>query len=367
MNEDTSVTRYLDQAGYRTGIIGKYLNNRDVMARPRYFDYFRVLGGGYWATEWNVNGRKVTVPAYSTKYMELQARRFIKRNDPTKRRAGRGKARAKRRPPWFLYVAVNAPHYPIQPEPLYFRANVGPFPQSPGTQEADISDKPAFVQDLAAQPLPPGLEPPTVRRGQLRTLLSVDDLLAGIRRTLAKTRQTKRTLVFFASDNGLLWGEHKIPTIKDLPYPEAARVPLMASWPGRIKSGGKDGRFTALIDIAPTILDAARIPPPQSPPMDGRSLLDRGWQRDRLLLEYFGLGSLIPPWQGIVRGDLQYTRYGAINGHPPSSEYYRTDDPFQLTNLLGNSNAGDDPSAGEIAQLEAQLNADSNCAGASCP
>jgi arylsulfatase A-like enzyme len=358
LDDSRAVQRYLDDAGYRTAVIGKYLSERSLAARPGFFDHFETFEGGYVPTRWNLNGRIRTVYQYSTGFIADEAVRFIAEN--TRERGEPG------RTPWFLYLAPSAAHWPVIPEVKYASAPVGQFPATPAHGEADITDKPDFFEDLAAFPLTPAFSPPVIRAAQLRTLMSVDDMIARLRAKLAELGALDDTLVIFTSDNGLLWGEHRGPTIKDLPYPQATRVPLMMSWPGRLPAGAVDRRLVANIDIAPSILAAAGVAP--SRPMDGRSLLSKRWKRNRLLLEYFGLDGRIPKWFGLLTRRFEYTVYEPINGDPVQREYYgRASDPFELENVLGNASTADDPPAAKLHRLDRRLSRDVGCAGTGCP
>jgi len=128
------------------------------------------------------------------------------------------------------------------------------------------------------------------RVGQLRTLMSVDDLVARVFRLLERDGE-RNTIAMYLSDNGLGWGEHGLGR-KNVTYDHSAGVPMYLRWPRRLAAGSVDRRIAANIDAAPTILDAARIPASEMPPMDGRSLLDEAWSRDRILLEPIARGPL---------------------------------------------------------------------------
>lgn len=350
LEQRRTVQRHLHRAGYRTGIVGKLVANFPLERRARFWDSARIFRGGYRRTRWNVNGRLRTVRRYSTAYIAKHGARFV-----------RGAERRDRKP-WFLYVATSAPHAPFEPQRKYADAPVGSFPESPGTAETNLTDKPAFLRRLAQRAALPRARIEALREGQLRTLISVDDMMGRLRRALRKGGELRRTLVIFISDNGLLWGEHGGLTIKDLPYPEATRVPLLVSWPGRVPRRAVDDRLVANVDLAPTILDAAGVR--SGRPMDGRSLLDRG-RRDRLLLEYGGFKDLIPPWVSLVRpGGAQYTRYRGSVAGGLGRELYDGSDPFQLGNVLGPGSRLD-PAV--VAELDTQLDRDQACAGASCP
>ena len=95
---------------------------------------------------------------------------------------------------------------------------------------------------------------------------------------LAATGELERTLVVFTSDNGFFHGEHRVQTGKVLVYEPSVRVPLILRGPG-VPQGAKRTNLVANVDLAATILDAAKAAPGRRP--DGRSLL--ALARDPLL------------------------------------------------------------------------------------
>jgi arylsulfatase A-like enzyme len=194
--------------------------------------------------------------------------------------------------------------------------------------------------------------------------MSVDDMVGELHRSLQETGELGDTLAIFVSDNGLFWGEHGGLPIKDLPYPASARIPLLVSWPGQVAAGAEDPRLTANIDLAPTILDAAGREAIVRR-LDGNSLLRGGWERDRLLLEYFGLADAIPAWAGLITPIGQYTEYQdpAAGGLFRELYDFRTD-PWELTNPFGDDDPANDPDVSAVADL---LHRDMTCRGPSCP
>jgi arylsulfatase A-like enzyme len=130
-----------------------------------------------------------------------------------------------------------------------------------------------------------------------------------------------------------------------------------------------DNRMVANVDIAPTIVDAVGgIAPPV--PMDGRSLLDPMQNRTRLLTEHEGLLTEDGPgygWSALRTPTSVYVEYydGGDHQRIEHREYYDlVADPFELENLLADNSAANDP---PTAALSAQLAADRDCSGASCP
>ena len=116
--------------------------------------------------------------------------------------------------------------------------------------------------------------------------MSVDDMVQRIFDELDAMGETSDTLAIFTSDNGYLWGEHRIGEEKRFPYTESVGVPFLMRWPGHVSAGAVDDRLAANVDILPTILDAAGVVPALLYPLDGRSLLT-STSRHRQLLEYW--------------------------------------------------------------------------------
>jgi arylsulfatase A-like enzyme len=353
LDHSTTLQAYLQGIGYRTALFGKYLNGWNRSTNPPHFDrwaFFSGRDGYYFGSRWNVDGKQRYVSRYSTSFIRRQALDFI------------GSAEARRRP-WLTFLTTAAPHAPFTPQRRYRGADVPPFEVTPAMQEEDRSDKPPYVQ---AVDRPVGLAR-EVNRGQLRTLLSVDDLVRSVIEKLVRTKQAEDTLIIYMSDNGYLHSEHRL-TGKTAPYLPSIKIPLVMRFPGRV-SPGTDERLVSNIDVAPTVLDAVGIEPPTDPPMDGRSLLDRTWERDHLLLEYFRrIRRGTPEWGATLTKEDQYIEYYEDGGRINAifREYYDlVTDPYQLENPLGNQDPADDPL---LFPLRAQqLDEDRQCEGTTGP
>lgn len=170
------------------------------------------------------------------------------------------------------------------------------------------------------------------------------------------------------SDNGFLWGEHGLyagASQKRSPHTPSVRIPLFMRWPGRVEAGGSQHRLAANIDLVPTILDAAQIPPDGSYPLDGVPLLGNT-KRRRLLLEHYVDIGRIPEWAATYTTEYQYIEYyGEDSLTPTFREYYDLErDPWQLDNLNGRSRPTNDP---DVAPIAEQLDRDRRCVGAGCP
>jgi arylsulfatase A-like enzyme len=126
----------------------------------------------------------------------------------------------------------------------------------------------------------------------------------------------------------------------------------------------RNTRWAANIDIAPTVLQAAGVQQDPSTPMDGRSLLDPTWRRDRILLEYWCNVGLCNRWASLRTRTDQFVEY-YDQGEVVFREYYNLRrDPWQLVNLRRDGIRGNTPPAGPQRWALQQAK---TCTGASCP
>ncbi|MEV7567025.1 sulfatase family protein [Streptomyces tanashiensis] len=351
LDQSTTVQKYLKQAGYRTGLFGKYLNSWTLEENPPHFEEFALLQPGYTDARWNVDGTVRTIEGYTTTIIKNRTLTFLDKAATDTR-------------PWFAYVTPYASHGPRTPEAKYADTAVPEWNGRPSVPEADRSDKPGYIKN-ATGTLADGRR---IRAEQLRTLLSVDDAVQAFKDKLQALGQLDNTLVIYIGDNGFSWGDHGW-TAKSVPYRPAHEVPFYLSWPaGGLGAGTQDHRIVANIDIAPTILDAAGITP--AAPQDGRSLLG-GYSRDHLLVEWWKQGTGTggaPTWSSYVAKDEQYTEYydlttdgnGTVSGtgQVKFREYYDlVNDPHQLVNKLYQATPAQEQALG-IPALAAGLAAD---------
>jgi arylsulfatase A-like enzyme len=352
LDQRFTIQAYLKAAGYRTGLFGKYFNAWNFFQNPPSFDDWGITTAGYTPIRLNVNGTVTTTTQYATSYVRDNAVRFIE------------EAENQDATPWFLNLWTTAPHSPYTPDTAYQSASVPPFSPTPANSETDKRDKPPHVQaenvDMAAVEAD--------RANQLRTLMSVDDMVQTVFQTLEATGETSDTLAIFVSDNGFMWGEHGMRAKGD-PYDPSVRIPLYVRWPGHVVAGATDSRLVANLDVAPTIADAVGgIAPPV--PMDGRSVLDTMQSRTRLLMEHEGLlteEGAGHGWAALRTATSHYIEYYDASDRQRivHREYYDlVADPFELENLLADGSTANDP---PTAALSAQLAADRDCTGASCP
>jgi arylsulfatase A-like enzyme len=342
-NPGRTIAVTLDAAGYTTGWIGKYING---YPEPKHLTYVppgwddwagRVAGGepdmayGYRLNEKGMIRTYGKHPAdYATDVYFAKALRFIDRAAATGT-------------PFFLVVSTNAPHDPAIPAPRH--AHLFPkakAPRPPSYNEADISDKPRFVQRAAFRP-DFIARTDALYRQRLRTIQAVDEGIAAVIAKLAAVRRLESTYVVFTSDNGLLFGEHRQMRSKGAPYAASTRVPLMIRGPG-VRAGLVLEHVVGPADLAPTFAEWAGTNPP--PASDGRSLasLLDGHERGRpawresypLSAEQSGSNANWPSWIGVLTPRYRYVRY--VTGE--RELYDNRTDPYQLDNLIGKAPSG---------------------------
>jgi arylsulfatase A-like enzyme len=353
LDQSSTIEAYLKRSGYKTALVGKFLQGVGNDYNPPHFDGWVTSSWGYYGATFNVNGNLRVIDRYSTDFVTSWASRFLRRFE---RDDGA---------PWLLYVAPVAPHKPYEPEKRYRTAPVPALTLDEGFDEADRSDKPAFVREMSFALS----DARALHRTQMRTLKSVDDMVGSLFGLLGRLGERDDTLAIFLSDNGFLLGEHRL-FAKRVPYLPAVRIPMLARWPGRIAAGATEDRLVATIDVAPTILDAAGIEPRDRFPLDGSSLLS-GSERDQLLLEmYDNWRQGLPDWASIVTDSFQFIEYYKRGYEERGArvmlrEYYDlARDPLQLENVLADESAERDPN---IESLSSVLETYRECEGNTCP
>ncbi len=344
-DHDNTMQAYLQRLGYRTAVTGKYLNRWPHELDPPHFDDWAImLQGYYYDALFNVDGKRRNVSGYTNNFVKKSALRFLERfesDDDTQ--------------PWFLYIGATPAHAPYTAEPKYEGAKTPRFKSNPAVEEKNLSDKPDFGPGKRSNYK-------KIRRKQLRTLYSADDLVARVMKEVAALDEDRDTIVFFLGDNGQLWGEHGL-TAKRYPYMQSVKIPFYVRWPGWVEEGAKDRRLAANIDVAATVLDIANVLGDHD--VDGKSLLSKT-KRDKLLMEHWADDeSEVPQWASILTRHDQYVEYYRPSGENFVSEYYDLrNDPWQLRNLLGDKNEANDP---DVDALSAELQELRTCAASSCP
>jgi N-acetylglucosamine-6-sulfatase len=379
LEQDTYATN-LQGVGYRTALMGKYLNQYSP-SRIR-----TPLGGPYvppgW-TDWTVAGngyqgfnyrlaRTVRVVRhgfrardYLTNVLARQGLDFI----------GESVAEGS---PFMLNVWTFAPHAPAIPAPRdAYRFPTLTAPRDPSFDEADMSDKPAWLRDHRSLTDGEEVRIDETFRERVRSVQAVDRMVGRLQRRLRALGVARNTYIVFSSDNGFHLGQHRLTPGKLTVFDPDVRVPLIVAGPG-VPAGRTVDAMVENTDLCPTFAELAGAPAP--PNADGHSLVPllRGdaaagsgsgppadW-RDAVLIEHHGnvggagdpdsppAGSGNPPsYEALRSQDTLYVEYA--DGE--RELYDLASDPFQLHNLA------DEVPPQRLATLSGQLAAMANCHG----
>ncbi len=350
LDDASTVATWLHDAGYETGLIGKYLNGYP-------FGFAPYVPPGW--DRWLVRKQAAQGSLYYDYVLEDQGFPVVHGDEPadysTDVYASAAVSFLRSAPadrPFFLEIAPSAPHRPWTPAPGDVGAYAGmPIFQPPSVGEPDVSDKPAWVRRLP--------EPDAARLAQLRSLhqrsfealRAVDRLVARVVRVLRERGALDRTVIFFLTDNGFSFGEHRWVS-KACPYEECVRTPFLVRFPSALSH--VDDHLVSNVDLAPTFADLAGVAPENR--VDGRSLVPLlegrsppSW-RTGVLLEYVG-DRHIPAWWAIRTANFLYVEYAT-----GERELYDLTgrlgpaDPYEL------DNRADDPAyAPVLARLAARL------------
>jgi len=385
--DGSTLATWLHAAGYRTGLVGKYLNgygfspkdDHGTYTPPAWDTWDAVHSVHQYDYDMSMNG---TVFHYGNAEVEYQT-------DVLAGLALDFLRHARSAQPFFLTLTPTAPHYEdadgegghtIRPPRRYLDTpplKRLPVENRPSFNEAEMSDKPQWMRTL---PLVDVVDQRTGYNSRIAAMRAVDDMVGTVVATLSSTGELANTLLIFTSDNGFQYGTHRLIN-KTTMYEESIRVPLYIRAPGQTQARTA-AAWAMNIDWAPTIVDYAGADP--DIPMDGRSL--RPWVtagsasgRHTLLVEH-------PPSNPNMASRPAYamirTRDPALTGdanrvtvlvyaetYSPANEltdreyYDLSKDPYQISSQAGSSDPGIKARMRALAARLAELE---TCVGEQC-
>lgn len=299
----------LKKAGYHTAIVGKWHLGLESPNIPndRGFDEFHGFLGDmmdsysshlrHGANYMRHNREAIEPTGHATELFSDWAAQYLQE-------------RATKPDPFFLYLAYNAPHFPIEPPAEWLDRVKQRAPQLDEKRSKNV----AFVEHL-------------------------DHCIGRVLKTLQETGLDKKTLVVFSADNGgsLPHGQNNDPWRdgKQSHYDGGLRVPFMMRWPGHITAGSKCDYQGLNFDLFATFLELAGLP--RSPELDAVSLVpalsekkikvsrDLYFVRREGGSEYGGKS-----YEALIRGDWKLMQN---NPFSPLELYNLKDDPLETTNL----------------------------------
>jgi len=323
----------LQKAGYETAFTGKWHmgGSRDT-PRPGFDRWVSFRGQGvYYDPSFNVDGEQVTRRGYVTDLITDYAEEFIRKPKTN---------------PFFLYVSHKAVHFDFKPAERHKGAYADkqyPHPASMANTEENYQGKPEWVRKQRnSWHGVDGMYNGTVdfdafTLAYAETMLAVDESVGRIVETLRETGLLKSTLLIFTSDNGFIFGEHGLIDKRTM-YEPSIRVPLIVHCPELFKGGQRRKELIANIDFAPTILEAAGAPVPES--MQGRSFFrlltgeSKEW-REAFLYEYFWERWFpqTPTVLGVRTDRYKFMQYQGVWDR--YELYDLAEDPDEMNNLVG--------------------------------
>jgi len=363
----------LQKAGYRTAMMGKYLNQyqpgtpSQPRAVPNGWDEWAVAGYGYNGFNYNLNQTGTVVhygsdpEDYMTDVLSGLGQDFIKRA-------------ASENQPFMIELATFTPHAPYTPatrDENTFQDVTAPRTKAYG---ASTKNAPSWLEPYE---LTKTDEANMDRDFRLRVqdVQAVDDMITALRATLVAAGIADNTYIVFNSDNGYHMGEHSLTNGKTTAFDTDIHVPFVVVGPG-IEAGSTVDTLSSNIDIRPTFDDIAGADVPDT--VDGQSLVPlwtegssaektKAQKRKFVLIEHHGPvtdtddpdyplpeGGNPPDYEAIRGDDWVYVEYTASG----ETEYYdMTKDPYQLNNIASSL------SKKRLKQLNTMLRSAEACAG----
>jgi len=369
-NQPETFAVALQQAGYKTAMMGKYLNGYEPGkdGPPVGWSEWDVAGNGYpqFNYDLNENGKVVHFGKdpkdYLTDVVAGLGEDFIKKNA-----AG----------PFFLEIATFSPHAPYIPAPR----NANDFPTVAYDRAPPYGARPDATASQWLKQIPALTPADDARidkafRMRVQSDEAIDKMIGDIRALLKSLNLDKNTYIVFSADNGYHMGDYSLRPGKMTPFETDIHVPLIVLGPG-IGGGRTIDQITENIDLCPTFTELGGAPRPGNTKPDGHSLVT---------LLHAGSGAA-PAWRQLALVEHHHPPKDPSDpdvvepnsGNPPTYEAIRTTDglyveykapendaayydlktdPLELKNIAATL----DPARRN--KLHAALMANANCHGA---
>ena len=313
---EVTLAETLRDAGYRTGIFGKWHLGGNYPMRPMDQGFDEVLihksGGidqapdkpnGYFDPLLWRNGQKFKSKGYCTDVFFNAALEFIEDNKDE---------------PFFVYLPTNAPHSPLVVDEKY----------SSPYAEMGLDDRTAKVYGMVE---------------------NIDENFGRLTAKLDELNLRDDTIVMFITDNGPAGERYNagLRGRKAQAYEGGIRAVSLLQWPGRFKSPAKIDRIAAHIDVAPTVLDALGVASPDSLKYDGMSLMPlldgsaQDWP-DRTLFFQCHRGLSPQRYQNAAAVTDQYKLVMSPNSFSDENFQAPADSPFELYDIRADTGEQND-------------------------
>jgi len=252
--------------------------------------------------------------------------------------------------PWFFSYNCFAPHHPFDP-PAEFLSRYNPDDMPlPKTKPEELKNKTTFQQldGQFSHNDPNGYDIGKMTDSDKQGITAayyamielIDKQVGRMVSALEETGQLEDTIVIFMSDHGEMLGDHGFYLKGPHFYDEAVRVPLIFSWKDRMQADLRADGMTELIDIAPTLLEAAGINIPEY--VQGRSLLpillgqrSADQHRDYVFSEYYNAWTHKHAYGSMLR--TLEEKIVVYHGTDQGEIYDLKNDPDEFENLWNDS------------------------------
>ncbi len=321
-----TLARRFREAGYATALVGKWHLGHarpEQLPRAHGFDHFYGLLGAWidhfshreeenGTLDWQRNGESLVEEGYSTQLLGDEALRLLEARDPAR--------------PFFLLLAFDAPHVPLQ------------------APEADLART---------------VHLPDPRRQRYAAMVAaLDRALGRVLAAVDRGGRAERTLVVFLSDNGALpeggGSNRPLRGEKFTTLEGGIRVPAVLRWPGRLPAGVVSEQRMRDFDLLPTLAAAADLGPAAAAGCEGLDLwpaLRGGAPREREAF-FFATDARHVTWRAALDGPFKLVT-SEPTGHPEwrSRQLFQVErDPGERVDL-----AAREPE--RVAELERRLSA----------
>jgi arylsulfatase A-like enzyme len=363
LHDDVPILSELfESAGYRTAHFGKWHVGPDSEMARRGFEH--VVTRGDFRRQRQASGEEHTVRDVIARDYIIQDYVFAGVTSAEGedfeeiwlcRRAEEWlRAQAASDQPFFCCVSTAGPHpgyvVPASYAALYDPAQIELWPN----YEDDLDGKPAVHRLFRDEIAQSG----TLTPDEWRTCIAryyafvtlIDEAFGRLLDTLDALGVAENTLVLFVSDHGDLIGAHKLWDKGPMVYEEQIHIPLVVRWHGVVAPGASCDAMVTLIDLMPTLAEAAGLSLPG--PVDGRSLMPflRGetvedWPDD-VYIQYNGEGICLYSIRAVRSRRNKYVYYP----YHRDELYDLSADPWEMHNLI------DDPAAAsDLADMRARM------------
>ena len=348
--DQSTIATWLNDAGYKTKYLGKYLNGYSGSYVPYGWDEWSAFVNCACDNMVYEGGQNVKLAGNSTDAFANKTSDFIRRSHATP-------------DPFFVMVGTRAPHRPPEVADRHLSSfSNAQLPQPPNFDEEDVRDKPQWVQSYPRLTQARIDAEQSLYRQRLRSMLPVEDLLRQVITTLEQTGELANTYIIFTSDNGFHQGQHRLVAgDKKTPYEEDIGVPLMVRGPG-VPAGAVRDQLVINNDLAPTIAELAGASTPAF--VDGSSFAPllgssppSSWRQSFLQEAWKPQSPPVPTNKGVRTQGHMYVEYDTGE----RELYDLSADPYQLQSISRTANTEQ-----LYSSLQSRLNALKDCSGEGC-